>query len=88
MEYGTEINNIEDIECLEPDEFTAKRCRLARRQAVQSKKLCAKEERNASIKKVNKQFGPVFTSLRSPRIHIPVFHCLQTITKNTCFVYL
>ncbi|XP_049818409.1 NAD-dependent protein deacetylase sirtuin-7 isoform X2 [Aethina tumida] len=53
MEYGTEINNIEDIECLEPDEFTAKRCRLARRQAVQSKKLCAKEERNASIKKVS-----------------------------------
>lgn len=32
---------------------SAKRCRLVR-QVVQPKKLCAKEERNASIKKVYK----------------------------------
>ncbi|XP_018566614.1 NAD-dependent protein deacetylase sirtuin-7 [Anoplophora glabripennis] len=45
-------NEVTEIE-LETDETSAKRCRLPRRQTVQSKKFCAKEERNASIKKVS-----------------------------------
>lgn len=48
-------NEVVEIE-LVTDETSAKRCRLPRRQAVQSKKFCAKEERNASIKKVNKVY--------------------------------
>lgn len=37
----------------ESEEISIKRTRLPRRQTVQSnKKLCAKDERNASIKKV------------------------------------
>lgn len=55
-------NEVAEIE-LETDETTAKRCRLPRRQTVQSKKFCAKEERNASIKKVNKFYVNIGLSI-------------------------
>lgn len=44
---------IQGYNSTEIEPITFKRCRLSRRQTVQSnKKLCAKEERNASLKKV------------------------------------
>ncbi|KAJ8925100.1 hypothetical protein NQ315_001281 [Exocentrus adspersus] len=45
MEYGPADTDV--------DETSAKRCRLPRRQAVQPKQLCAKEERTASLKRVS-----------------------------------
>ncbi|EFA12149.1 NAD-dependent protein deacetylase sirtuin-7 [Tribolium castaneum] len=50
-----EVNVVESLENvgMDVEERMMKRCRLPRRQVVQSKRFCAKDERNASLKKVS-----------------------------------
>lgn len=51
MERTTEPEKME-IEC---SNTIIRKCRLTRKHAMQQQQLCAKEERNASIKKVRKK---------------------------------
>lgn len=61
MEMESENDEKIDDASLDTQERILKRCRLLpRRQAVQSKKLCAKDERNASLKKVNTEIKSFF----------------------------
>jgi hypothetical protein len=52
MEPELNVEDSLDNVDMDVEDRMMKRCRLPRRQAVQSKKFCAKDERNASLKKV------------------------------------
>ncbi|RZC33060.1 NAD-dependent protein deacetylase sirtuin-7 [Asbolus verrucosus] len=53
MESELNIEESIDNGSMDVEDRMMKRCRLPRRQTVQSKKFCAKDERNASLKKVS-----------------------------------
>lgn len=52
MESGVNVEDVLESVGMDVEDRILKRCRLPRRQVVQSKKFCAKDERNASLKKV------------------------------------
>lgn len=52
METDLNLDDSNDSPPMDTDDPIIKRCRLLRKQPVQTKRFCAKDERNASLKKV------------------------------------